>query len=80
MKAGFRPAGGTQNLSSCSWWGWWDLNPQALRHMALNHACLPISPHPLIVLISGVYPLTQAIIFYGLSEGATFPCFFVIIL
>ena len=26
--------------------GWWDSNPQVLRHTPLKRACLPISPHP----------------------------------
>ena len=28
-------------------WGRWDLNPHALRHMILSHACLPIPARPL---------------------------------
>lgn len=27
------------------WCRWRELNPHARRHMALNHACLPVSPH-----------------------------------
>ena len=29
----------TANCGKCAGW---ELNPHALRHMALNHACLPI--------------------------------------
>ena len=28
------------------WWGYSDLNREALRHRILNPACLPISPYP----------------------------------
>lgn len=29
-----------------NWWGRWDSNPHAKRHMILSHACLPIPAHP----------------------------------
>jgi hypothetical protein len=29
-------------------WGRWDLNPHALRHMILSHACLPVPARPLV--------------------------------
>ena len=32
------------------WCGWRDLNPHEQAHVALNHARLPISPHPHIAL------------------------------
>ncbi len=35
-------------MDSLLWCAGWELNPHALRHMALNHACLPI-PAPALV-------------------------------
>ena len=35
------------SYSALKWWGYSDLNREALRHWILNPACLPISPYPL---------------------------------
>ena len=34
------------SYSALKWWGYSDLNREALRHWILNPACLPISPYP----------------------------------
>jgi hypothetical protein len=42
----------------------WELNPHALRHMALNHACLPIpAPAQTSGIIIGCWRLSSKLIF-----------------
>ena len=34
------------SLQFLTWCGWWDSNPQALRHSVLNATRIPVPPHP----------------------------------
>ena len=69
------------NLLSQIWCGEGELNPHALRHMPLKHACLPVPPSPrkshvnkAVILYNYLLFLSRRIIQASLEFGINCAC------